>query len=174
MTVEEIFATLSTHMKKGLVIHDQLASAYGFLHLCGYQSYHESQYRDEMHEYRTLCDYYIDRYNKLIEDDQFDYPTIIPQTWYRYTRQDVDSGTKQKSIRDLMQTWIDWERETQTLLQTSYKNLQEIGEIAAADFLTTYIIDNAEELRYAEGILLDLEAHKYDMSLIISEQETRL
>ena len=40
MTVEEIFSLLSTHMAKGLMIHEQLATAFGFLNLCGYRKCH--------------------------------------------------------------------------------------------------------------------------------------
>lgn len=170
MTVEEIFAALSFHMKKGLVIHDELASAYGFLHLCGYQAYHEDQYMVEAHEYRKLNNYFLSHYNKLITSVDFEHPEIIPQHWYKYTRQDVDMNTKREAIRTLMQEWINWEKETHILLQQSYQQLQENGEIAAAQFLTECIVDNSQELSHAEEILIDLESHNYDMSLILGEQ----
>ena len=54
MTSEEIFSHLSSHMIKGLMIHDQLASAYKFLNLCGYSKCHEYHYFEESRTYRCL------------------------------------------------------------------------------------------------------------------------
>lgn len=45
---------------------------------------------------------------------------------------DVDIATRQNALKTGISTWIDWEKETKSLYESMYKELCDIGEIAAA------------------------------------------
>lgn len=171
MLIEEIFSHLLSHMIKGLMIHDQLASAFGFLNLRGYSKCHEYHYFEESCSYRELQNYYLNRYHKLIGEEKIDNPTIIPSTWFKYMKEDVDTNTKRSAIKDLMKKWIEWEKETQTLLQQSYKELFNNGEVGAAIIIGELITDNGEELASAQEKQINFEMTNYDLVAIIDEQE---
>lgn len=172
MIVEEIFSHLSAHMIKGLMIHDQLASAYDFLNLRGYRKCHEYHYFEESKNYRCLQTYYSEIYHKVIEEEKIDNPEIIPQNWLKHTKMDVDANTKRSAIRELMKKWVDWESETKTLLEQSYKQLFELGEIGAAIKIKDFLEDNCYELAHAEEKQINLEMIGYDLVKIIDEQNS--
>ena len=116
MTVEEIFSKMAAHMVKGLMIHDQISSAYTFLNLCGYAKCHEFHYYDESYNYRCLQNYYLEHYHKLIPEEKVSDPNAIPDNWYKYTKSEVDVNTKRSGIKNLMKRWVDWEQETKNNL----------------------------------------------------------
>ena len=117
MTVEEIFATISSHMVKGLMIHTQLADYYDFLGLCGYKRCHEYHALKETCSYRGINRYYINHYNKLVVEQPIENPEVIPQNWYQYTRQDVDANTKRNAVKNGLDKWVEWEQETKKLYE---------------------------------------------------------
>ena len=66
MTVEEIFNKVATHMVNGLMYHDELAEAFGFLGLYGYSVQQDYHHLEETNNYRRLSHYYSTHYHKLI------------------------------------------------------------------------------------------------------------
>ena len=171
MTPEEIFSELSGHMIKGLMIHDQMADYYDFLSLRGYKRCHEYHYKKEMRGYRGLHRYFINHYNRLIEEKRVEDPEAIPASWLRYTRQEVDAQTKRSAIRTGIEKWVAWEKETKALYQKAYRDLIEAKEEAAALFIQKYIEDVDCELKWAERKALELETIDYNLSYIIGEQK---
>lgn len=171
MTVEEIFSRLSNHMKKGLIIHDQIANAFGFLNLCGYRKCHEYHYFEESKNYYYLRNYYFDNYGKLIPKEIIEEVNIVPKSWYDYRKSDVDISTKRKAIRDLMNQWINWEIEAKKLFETSYKELYELDEVAAAIKIGEFLNETSKELAVAQSKQIYLASADYDMTLISEEQE---
>lgn len=171
MTIEEVFSHLSAHMVKGLMIHDQLAAAYDFLNLCGYKKCHEYHYFMESCSYRCLQHYYIKHYHKLIPETSINNPQIIPSNWFKYAKSDVDTNTKRSAIRDLMKKWVDWEIEAKSLLEQSYKELYDQGEIGAALKIGCFLKDTSEELARAQEEQNNLESMGYDIVFIIEAQK---
>ena len=86
------------------------------------------------------------------------------------TRQEVDTGTKKSSVKAGVERWVKWEKETKQLYQDMYKELIDIGEIAAAEKIACYVCDVDCELKYAERKHLDLESINYDLPTIVIEQ----
>ena len=171
MTVEEIFQELANHMLKGVMFHQELIDYYDFLSLCGYRKCHEYHYFEEKCGYRKLCHYFIQHYNKLIKAHVQEKIDIIPSSWYRHKREDVDGQVKRQSVQTGMRTWISWEKETKELYQKKFQELMELNQVAAAIFLQHYIQDVDEELRCAENEILDLKATNYDIVMIIEKQK---
>ena len=170
MAVEDIFSRLSAHMAKGLMIHDQIATAFGFLNLCGYQKEHEYHFYEESKNYRCLQDYYLSHYHKLIPEEEIENPQIIPANWRRYSKMDVDINTRRNAIKDLMKKWINWEEEAKKLFEDSYIELYNAGEVATAMKIKEFLLDTTQELAHAQCKLISLEAMDYDMAQIVSEQ----
>lgn len=170
MTVDEIFSELSSHMIKGLMIHDQMSDYYDFLSLRGYKRCHEYHYKTEMCSYRKLHRYFINHFGKLIEERRIDDPETIPSSWYRYNRSEVDANTKRTAVKNGIEKWVSWEKETKQLYEKAYRELMQANEEAAAIFLQHFVEYVDCELKYAERKKIELEAVDYSLAFIIGEQ----
>jgi hypothetical protein len=173
MTVESIFSELAAHMIEGLMVHSQMSDYYGFLGLKGYQECHKYHYFEENINFRKLSAYYLHHYNKIIPEIPFENPSVIPESWYKYNRQDVNASTRKNAIQTGMEKWISWEKETKELYQRMYKELIALNEIAGAEELAKYITDVDKELSAAAQKELELKAIDYDICLIIDKQEEK-
>lgn len=171
MTCEEIFTKLAEHQIKGMMVHEQLANYYDFLGLPGYRNCHEYHFMKESCSYRKLCRFYINRYNKLIPETEFDNPEVIPENWYSHVRQDVDISTKKNGVKNGLVKWVDWEMKTKKLYCDMYKEAIDNDSIDSACFIKDMIKDVSKELKSASGYLLNKEAIEYDMSVIVGEQK---
>ena len=171
MNVEEIFSKLATHMAKGVLIHNQMVSAFNFLGLKGYQKSQEYHYYEETKNYRNFLNYCLNNYYKIVVEEKIEMPEIIPTNWYKYMKMDVDISTKKNGTRDIFRKWIAWETETKKLLESSYHELSELNEYAAALQVLYLIKDVEKELRGAQEQLINLETINYDLSQIVAEQQ---
>lgn len=167
MTVEEIFGKLASHMVEGIMIHDDMANAYDFLGLCGFAKCHDHHHIEETKNYRCLSHYYSTHYHKLLKLNELEQPKIIPDTWRKYSTPDVDVNTKRNAVKDLMNKWVTWERDTKKLYQEMRQELCAIGEVAAALKIDCYICDVDEELIWAEKKWMKLETLGYDIGTIL-------
>ena len=169
--MEEIYKKLSAHMIKGLMVHDQLANYYDFLGLRGYKRCHEYHFCKESKSYRKLNRYYINHHDKLIPEMRIDNPEVIPESWYRYKRQDVDAQTKRKAVETGIMKWVDWETSTKEALAEFVKQAYDTGYVADAILLKKMLKDTDCELKYAMRKKLEQDAVNYDLAYIMQEQE---
>ena len=173
MTVEEIYSELAAHMIKGMMFHEQLANYYDFLGLKGYKRCHEYHFMAETCGYRKLNRYFINHHNKLIPEKEVEDPEVIPDSWYKYDRQDVDASTKKNAVKNGLTRWVEWEKETKHLYEQSYRELMELNEVASACFIKCYIEDVDCELKRAERYQLNKMATGYDLIDIVMEQHEK-
>ena len=171
MTVEQIFSEISKHMIEGVMIHSQLADYYNFLGLKGYSKCHEYHYIDESANFRHLSWYYLKHFNKLIPELQNDNPNVIPTSWYKYLRTDVDVATRKTAIQAGIERWVNWENNTKAFYQNMCKELMNINEIAAAQEIRKYISDVDRELATAQQRHLEDKAIEFDIFSIMDKQE---
>ena len=157
-------------MIKGVMLHEQMADYYDFLNLHGYKRCHEYHSKCEMHSMRKLHKYYINHFNRLIEETSIDDPAVIPTSWFKYSRQDVDANTKRQAVKSGIEKWVAWEQNTKSLYQRMYNELCSIDEIAAAKKVACLIKDVDGELKWAQRRHISLVAADYDMGYILSEQ----
>ena len=143
------------------------------INLFAYQKSHENHYYEESKNYRRLNNFYLNYYHKLIPDQRIEPPSIIPSSWYKYAREDVDTNTKRQSVRDLMKKWIEWETETKTQLHSYYKQLFDMGEICAAQEILYYLEDVKHELEGAYNTYINLKSTDYDIVYIIDQQKEK-
>jgi hypothetical protein len=166
----EIASEISSHMIKGLMFHSQMADYYKFLGLSKYSECHENHYKKEDCAWRKFSNYVIEHYNKLIPEKEIESPDAIPQSWYDYSRQDVDAGTKSKAVKAGLEKWLEWETETKTLYQNMFYELLMMKEVAFAMHLKHYIKDVDCEITDVTQYQLNKSSVGYDIGVIISEQ----
>ena len=171
MTVEEIFNKIASHMCEGIKFHDQMAEAYDYLNFEGLYKCHIYHSTEEKHDYLLLSHYYMTHYFKLLQLENMSESKLIPDTWYKYTTQVVDGGTKRNAIKELMEKWVKWEQKTKILYQEMRQELCAQNEIAAALHIDKYIHDVDMELADAQKKLNRLETIGYDLVEITNWQE---
>lgn len=170
MAIDKVYSKLAAHMIKGMMFHEQLANYYDFLGLEGYKRCHEYHFFCESKSYRLVNRYYINHHNKLIDSEKVEDPQVIPSSWFKYSRQDVDNGTRASAVKSGIESWIEWERSTKKCYEQMYLELIQDEAVASALFIKKLICDVDNELKYAERKYLRLEAVDYDMTVIIPEQ----
>ena len=127
MTVEEVFGKLVARMREGVQFHRDMSDAYDFIGLYGFAREQNKHMIEEMKGCRKLAHYYLTHYHKLIMVAPVEIHSIIPETWYKYTTMNVDMNTKQKSVKDLMGKWIEWEKSQKKLYEEMYIELTNSG-----------------------------------------------
>ena len=171
MTVEEVFGKLVARMREGVQFHRDMTDAYDFIGLYGFAREQNKHMIEEMKGCRKLAHYYLTHYHKLIMVAPIEIHNIIPETWYKYTTMNVDMNTKQKSIKDLMGKWIEWEKSQKKLYEEMYIELTNMREIAAANKILKYVCDVDNELAAAQKLLIEIEGTNYDMPYITELQK---
>lgn len=170
MTASEVFAVLKAHMLEGMVFHDEMKRYFGFLGLEGYSGCHAHHYHEETEGYHRLCEYYVSHYNEMIPIRDMKRPDVIPDSWYRANRKDVDTSTKRSAVKDGFQKWVKWEKETKSLYEEMTLELIQMEEIASAEFIKQYVCDVDDELARADKKHIQLETVGYDIGYIMADQ----
>ena len=170
MNAREVFAVLKAHMLEGMVLHDEMKRYFEFLGLEGYARFHEHQYHEETKGYHRLCEYYISHYNEMIPPRDMKRPDVIPDSWYRVNRKEVDVSTKRTGVKDAIEKWVRWEKETKSLYEEMTLELIQMEEIASSEFIRHYVKDVDDELCRADRKHIQLETVGYDIGYIISDQ----
>ena len=173
MTVEVIFKELAEHMLDGVMVHEEMSTYYRFLSLKGYSRMHDWHTAKEYCGYKKLCRYFMGHYGKLVPKHAPKAQSIVPDTWYSYKSADVDVNTKREAVRTGLEKWAAWETETKEFYQNMYKELCEIGEIAAAKFLCKYIKEVDKELEKAEYYIICKKSVDYSIVSILEEQKPK-
>ena len=99
----------------------------------------------------------------MIHENTVEQPEVIPSNWYKFTKMEVDVNNKRSAVKDLMKKWVEWEKETKVLLELSYKQLYELGEINCAFKIGYFIEDVSKELADAQEQQISLESIGYDI-----------
>lgn len=157
MDIKAIFAKLRAHILEGMVFHDEMMRYYDFLNLGNERDEHYEHYMEESDGYQALSRYFVNHYNMLIPQEKMDRPNVIPESWYRFKRMEVDAPMKRTAIRNGAKLWVEWERKTKDFYQEMYRELIGLGEIAAAHFFMHFISAVDDELKHAEKKYMSLD-----------------
>ena len=171
MTADEIYSRILTKMHTGLSVHNSFASFFGLLNLRGYRRCHEYHFFEESHNYRNAINYILSHYNKLVAEQEEEKIEIIPASWYKYTKGDIDTNNKRSAIKEIMKKWIRWEEDVKKLLEDCYTELCEIKMVEGALFVARLLFEVGNELAAAREQLINLETINYDITRIIEEQD---
>ena len=109
--------------------------------------------------------------SNMTNNGNYNYKDVIPQTWYKYTRYDVDANTKRNGVRDGFKKWLEYEQDTKQFLTEMEKRLEKMDDRESARKLD-YLIDHVQkEIETAEEKMMALENSSYDMNYILQQQE---
>lgn len=81
MTKEEIFAGISAHQIKGVMLHAQMSECFDFLNLRGWKKLHKHRMREELKDYCRVRTFYVCEYGVLLQDKKVENPEVIPASW---------------------------------------------------------------------------------------------
>lgn len=171
MTKEEIFAGISAHQIKGVMMHAQMSECFGFLNLHGWKKLHKHRMREELKDYCRVRAFYICEYGVLLQDKKVEDPEVIPASWHGKAHSDVDTSAKRRAVRDKVRQWADWEKETKKLYESYYTQLGYLSDTAAMRMLCDMIHETSKEVKTTEKMLLELEDVDYDMCAIYQMQD---
>ena len=160
-------------MIEALMIHDELSTYFDFLGLRVFKCMHEYHYYKESIGYRNAQRYILSHYNRLLGYVKVDNPEVIPSSWENYSRQEVDTQTKQQAVKNAMEMWVKWERDTLKLYEQLYSELIANDDICAGLYVADLIKDVSEEVKAAELLHIELSTLKYDI-LAIAEMQDEL
>lgn len=150
------------------MFHRDMMEYYSFLSLPGFSEMQRYHFLEEIEGNDRLTDYYMRTCHRLLPKVvQYDSP--IPKGWYNYVRQDVSVSDRQNGIRNGLNLWINWEKKTKSLYNSSYLSLLESKD-PSASFVKTYLDDVTDELAEAEECQLSLSAMSYDLPTIVDGQ----
>ena len=167
----EVFNEISRRMIKGVMFHAQMADYFDFLNLHGLKRWSEYQFLSESAELRGLHRYAINHLGKLINDGDVSGTEYIPSSWYSSTRQQVDSSTRKQAVKEALEKWYNWEKETKEFYERQFKILTDNYKIASANKVNSIICDVDQELKKVCRKLLEYKAVDYDMDYIMFEQD---
>ena len=171
MTVADIYSQIAQRMIEGLMTHSQLADYFGFLGFKGYQEQHIYHYFEENKNYKCIAKYYLEHYNKLLIEQPFKNPNVIPEDQYQFSRQQVSDEVRRTALIAGIERQVYQERETKSFYEQKYDELVHLSEIAGAEEVKKYIIDVDYELAEAEQMHLELLAINFSMEDIVIAQE---
>lgn len=170
MDVKEIFSRVINHQVEGMMFHNDMTNYFDFLCLCGFKRAQKYRFNCETKEMRKTTAYFIETYNMLPDEITFERTDVIPSSWARYSRQDVDPNTKAHAVEDAFTKWVKWEDETKTLYEGMATELHNLGEVDAYEYMARLSEDVSRELKCAQKLKLKLEAVNYDMCAIDAVQ----
>ena len=170
MTADEIFRKIAEHMVKGVMFHTQMAEYYEFLSLPAYAEEHAKHAAEEMAAFGKLKRFYITRFDRLIAEGSPENPNVIPQSWLKHTRQDVDVGTLRSAVKTGVEGWVKWESETKALYESMHNELMTAGEVAAACAVRKLVEAVDKELCAAKQKHFGLKAVDYAADYILDRQ----
>lgn len=172
MTVCEVFSKISGHQQEGCKFHSDMIDYFDFLGLRGFKRVQEYHFFEETIGMEKTRRYFMSHFNKLIEPMVQESLLVIPDSWYRYNKLDVDGGTKKQAIKDAYEKWYEWETRTRDLYKEWYCELWNLKEIDAADEVEDLIEDVTEELKRIDRMRIDLKSIDYDLCTIYELQDS--
>lgn len=167
----EVFNEVSNRMVRNIMKHEQMADYFDFLNLHGLKRWHEYQFFEESAELRGIHRYAINHCNRIIRDENIESVQAIPMSWYGYTRMQVDSSTRKNAVKDALEKWLDWEKESKELYERVFKQLTDNNKIAEADKINELILDVDKEIKLVTRKMLEYKAVDYDMEYILLQQD---
>jgi len=172
MTDEEIFSEISKRQISALMFHDQMADMCEFLNLTGFRCWHEKQYIEESKEMQKTKRYFMSTHNKLIFIDDVEQPQeLIPDSWYSYTRLDVDAQILRQHTESGLMAYKIWEETSKRLYEQCAKALLEMGNVCDYAYVEKLIEDVNVELDQIYQRIAKFKSVDYDMTYIMEMQD---
>lgn len=171
MTLQDIFLKLSNRMVGAMMIHTQLSELFTFIDLTTDYKIQKKQLHDETDGLLNLEKYCVQHHHILITAENPPQIDILNLGMLKEHNGKLSPDDRVYLIQYGMNEWIKWEKESKIIYEDAYRNLIDISEIAAANFVMQYIRDVDKELKNAELIYRIRDAMDWDLPTIYGEQE---
>lgn len=167
----ELFNEISQRMIKGIMYHEQWADIFDFLNFRGFKRQQEYQFLKENAELRGVHRYAINHCNKLINDKVIESVKEIPESWYNYTKLDVDNNIRKQYARDIFTKWQSWEMETKRFYEDKFRVLTQNGKIASANKVNELIKSVDKELKNLNRQMLEYQSVDWNLEYLMWRQD---
>lgn len=158
-----------TRILDGVMFHEQMMLYYNFLGLNGYSTCHKYHYLSELNSYNSVLEYYINKYNKLIIVKPNTDTDIIPSSWYKFTKSDVEVSNIRSGVKTGLTKWLEWENGTLEVLKEIYVTVCK-EDVTFGVLLQALISDVEDEIKTINENMMKDKATDYDVILMMSEQ----
>ena len=150
--------------------HTQLTELFNFIDLETDAKRQKNQLHEETDGLLKLEKYAVQHHHILITSDDPPQVDILNLSMLKQSNDKLTPDDKVYLIQYAMKEWIEWEKESKIIYEDSYRNLVDMSEIAAADFVLQYVRDVDKELRDAELLYRVRDAIDWDLATIYDEQ----
>lgn len=170
MTAHEIFTQLSDRMVGAMMIHTQLTELFTFLDLATDAKRQKKQLHEETDGLLKLEKYFAQHYQMLITAENPPQVNILNLVMLKGENSTLNPDDRIYLIQYGMKEWIKWEKQSKIIYEDAYRNLMEISEVAAAEFVMRYVKDVDKELRDAEFLYRTRDAIDWDLPTIYDKE----
>lgn len=170
MPMHEIFKKLSNRMVGAMMIHTRLTELFNFIDLETDAKRQKKQLHEESDGLLKLEKYAAQHHHILITSDNPPQVDILNLDILEHPNDKLSPDDKIHLIQYALKEWIEWEKKSKVIYEDSYRNLVDMSEIAAADFVLQYVKDVDKELRDAELLYRVRDAIDWDLATIYDEQ----
>lgn len=145
---------------EGLMYHDEMTDYYAFLHLDMLKELHHKQTKDELCALRkSKCDY-IKSFESLPFYTATD-PRVIPADWKSKTFSDIDEEGLKILIRDSLEGYLNWERETCEIYKSMALVFKENMHFYLYREICKLIEEVQKEIHCVSGLIVDAASYGY-------------
>lgn len=170
MTTHNVFTKLANRMVGAMMIHTQLTELFNFIDLKPDAKRQRKQLHEETDGLLKLEKYASQHHHILITSNNPPQVDILNLGMLKQQNDELSPDNKIYLIQYAMKKWIEWEKESKIMYEDSYRNLVDMSEIAAADFVLQYVKDVDKELRDAELLYRVRDAIDWDLATIYDKQ----
>lgn len=170
MTAHEIFTQLSDRMVGAMMIHTQLTELFTFLDLATDAKRQKKQLHEETDGLLKLEKYFAQHHQMLITAENPPQVNILNLVMLKGENSTLNPDDRIYLIQYGMKEWIKWEKQSKIMYEDAYRNLMEISEVAAAEFVMRYVKDVDKELRDAEFLYRTRDAIDWDLPTIYDKE----
>lgn len=169
--MHKIFKKLSNRMVGAMMIHTQLTEFFNFIDLEADAKRQKRQLHEEMDGLIKLEKYAARHHHILVTSDNPPQVDVLNIGMLKAPNDELTPDNKTYLIQYAMKEWIVWEKESKIIYEDAYRNLMDLSEVAAADFVLQYVKDVDKELRDAELLYRCRDAIDWDLPTIYEEQQ---
>lgn len=169
MAIQDIFLKLSNRMVGAMMIHTQLTELFTFIDLVLDTKRQKKQLHDETDGLLKLEKYFAQHHHHLITANNPPSVNILDLGILEESNSELSPDDRVYLIQYGLKEWIKWEKESKVLYENAYRDLMDISEIAAANFVMQYVRDVDKELSEAELLYRVRDAIDWDLPTIYGE-----
>jgi hypothetical protein len=170
MTTHNIFTKLANRMVGAMMVHTQLTELFNFIDLKSDAKRQKKQLHEETDGLLKLEKYAAQHHHILTTSNNPPQVDILNLSMLKQQNDELSPDNKIYLIQYAIKEWIEWERESKIIYEDAYRNLVDMSEIAAADFVLQYVRDVDKELRDAELLYRVRDAIDWDLPTIYDKQ----